>query len=535
MARIRWYLPPVLLSIQPLVVVIGANLGNVPLRPEVMLRSVLAAIGATLVILAALRLLQRDLAARAAWLSCFLFLFNLYGAIAEGVRLASLPIAAADALLAVPYVLTCGVIAAMMTRPWEVRPRDATPLTAAAVVFLLAGLAPAAAAERNADPSWRASADALIASALSHEPKARSVPPRDIYYIVLDSLGRADALQRNFQLDLAPAVAALKARGFYVADGARSNYSQTYLSLASTLNVDYLDAVARAVGPTTTDRAPLHYLIQENALMRLASRAGYRIVAIGSDYMATEQVPQADVCFCSVSGLDELESAAMALTPLAAVLAGRVAGVDFLEAHRRKVVDTFATLESYRRGPQPAFVFAHVLAPHPPFVLARDGSPLALPAKPYNLAEWRESGGPQPSGELQQGYISGYREQSLYVLDRVTAIVDAALRQPGPPPVIVVHGDHGPGLRVNTGGSNEASMRQRMEIFAAYHFPDGADGLYPTMTPVNGARLLASTYLGAELPPLPDRVMFSPGARPYEFVPVPAVASQDSISPVRIR
>ena len=51
-------------------------------------------------------------------------------------------------------------------------------------------------------------------------------------------------------------------------------------------------------------------------------------------------------------------------------------------------------------------------------------------------------------------------------------------------------------------------MRERMEIFAAYYFPDGGAGLYPAMTPVNGARLLANQYLGADLPLLPDRALF---------------------------
>ena len=55
------------------------------------------------------------------------------------------------------------------------------------------------------------------------------------------------------------------------------------------------------------------------------------------------------------------------------------------------------------------------------------------------------------------------------------------------------------------------------------------------MTPINGARLLARRYFGAELPQLPDRSWFSPGDRPYDFVQVPDAPPQDSISPVRIR
>ena len=52
--------------------------------------------------------------------------------------------------------------------------------------------------------------------------------------------------------------------------------------------------------------------------------------------------------------------------------------------------------------------------------------------------------------------------------------------------------------------------------------PDGNAGLYPTITPVNAARLLASRYLGADLPMLPDDSFFSTWNRPYDFLPTDA-------------
>jgi hypothetical protein len=351
--------------------------------------------------------------------------------------------------------------------------------------------------------------------------------PRDIYYLVLDALGRPDAVQRSFGLNLQPLVEALRARGFYVVERARSNYAQTYLSLASTLNLGYLDDVAGVVGSGSTNREPLHYLIQQNALMRLADQAGYRIVAFGSDYMATRNFEQADECVCEVSGLDEFEAAAIALTPFAAVPLGAAPGDTSFASHRRKIVGTLTAIEELRRGPEPTLVFAHILAAHTPFVLARDGSPLAPSGAMYTTAEGGEAARPR------QEYVSGYAEQSQYVLDRFIAIVDAALRQPGPPPAIVVHADHGPEL--STDLTPQTRMRERMEIFAAYYFPDGDPGLYPTMTPVNGARLLAHRYFGADLAPLPDRVLYSQWARPYDFTPAPDPPPQDSISPVRMR
>jgi hypothetical protein len=68
--------------------------------------------------------------------------------------------------------------------------------------------------------------------------------------------------------------------------------------------------------------------------------------------------------------------------------------------------------------------------------------------------------------------------------------------------------------------ADATNMGERMGIFAAYHFPDGPT-LYPTITPVNGARALASQYLGVDLSFLPDRSFFSAWMRPYDFIPVP--------------
>src|SRR5688572_17438118 len=100
MAPVRWYLPPLLLAVSPLAIVIGANFGTVPLRGIVVVRSLVFVAAATIVLVAALRLLQRDLAARAAWLAWFLLVFNLYGATARGFQILSLPVSVSDAWFA---------------------------------------------------------------------------------------------------------------------------------------------------------------------------------------------------------------------------------------------------------------------------------------------------------------------------------------------------------------------------------------------------------------------------------------------------
>lgn len=505
---VRWYLPAFLLSIYPLAIVFGANLGTVPVSGAVVGRSLTVAVGVTFLIIWTLRLLQRDLAARATWIAFFLILINLYGATVQALQLLRLPIWTSDPLFAVPYVVTSGALSAIFSRPWEARPRDPNLLTVVAILFLVVALAPGIAAGRSLDVAWRRHADGLIASTLSHGSHAASRAARDIYYIVLDGLGSANTLHRDYNVDLAASVADLKARGFYVVEDARSNYSQTFLSLASTLNMTYLDDLARSVGTTSTDRRPLAYLIQENALMRMASRSGYRVVVVGSDYMATDRFVHADVCMCSRDGLDEIELAAIDLTPLAALPFDR-SKRDPYDVHRQKVLDAFAALEASDRISGRRFVFAHVLAPHPPFVFARDGS-ARRPDRPFSFGDGDAFRG------TRQEYIAGYGEQAQFVIRRLIAVVDGLLGQPGPAPVIVVHGDHGPGPWSRP---DVTSVRERMDIFAAYYFPDEASAFYPTMTPLNGARLLASRYLGVELPLLSDRSFFSTWGRPYDFIP----------------
>ena len=50
------------------------------------------------------------------------------------------------------------------------------------------------------------------------------------------------------------------------------------------------------------------------------------------------------------------------------------------------------------------------------------------------------------------------------------------------------------------------------------HLPgEGADLLYPGITPVNTFRLILQEYFGVRLELIQDESYFSPGARPYDL------------------
>ena len=177
-------------------------------------------------------------------------------------------------------------------------------------------------------------------------------------------------LRELYDLDLQPFVNALEARGFTVPGPSQSNYAQTYLSMASSLNLSYLDDIAATIRESS-DRRALAYLIQQNALMTIAKRAGYEVIAIGSDYSATERLDVADQCLCEQYGLSETEVATLNLTPLRTLPLHRWT----YDAHRRKFDAAFNHLQDARIQTRPNLVFAHVLSPHPPFVSHPTGRP----------------------------------------------------------------------------------------------------------------------------------------------------------------
>ncbi|MCZ6529468.1 MAG: hypothetical protein O6949_03930 [Chloroflexi bacterium] len=106
-----------------------------------------------------------------------------------------------------------------------------------------------------------------------------------IYYIVVDGYARQDTLQAVYELDNEPFLQALEEWGFYVARGARSNYAQTSLALASALNVDYVEAL---MPEQERGREPLWDPIQDRVVRRQLEDLGYETAAFSTGLGGTE-------------------------------------------------------------------------------------------------------------------------------------------------------------------------------------------------------------------------------------------------------
>ena len=345
--------------------------------------------------------------------------------------------------------------------------------------------------------------------------RAGGMPARrpDVYFIILDGYGRNDVLQEKYGYDNSAFLQHLRGSGFYVAEKSASNYAQTHLSLASSLNMCYLDALGRAVGDEAVTRIPLLRLIAENRAAHLFREAGYRYVTLSTGYLDT-QLRRSDEYYPGSFPLSQFAMTLLDGTPLSALPRFQY------DLYRRRLNEAFDRLTQLARDPRPLFVVAHITVPHHPFVYAGDGSPVT-PSRRFTFAD--DVSYYRRDVITREEYARDYVEQLKFVNAQVTAALRSILAQSGASPVIMLQGDHGPSLDWNDPG--KVDTKERMAIFNACLFPGrGRAALYESVTPVNTLRIVVSEYLGCRLSLLPDRSYYSSWLRPYAFKEVANIA-----------
>ncbi len=109
----------------------------------------------------------------------------------------------------------------------------------------------------------------------------------DVYYIILDAYAHADTLNEVYHYDNGEFINFLSGRGFYVAAKSRSNYGMTFLSLASSLNLDYLNDLSSTVGLQSKDQTVPRAMITDNQVSQLFKSQGYQVIQFDSGWGPT--------------------------------------------------------------------------------------------------------------------------------------------------------------------------------------------------------------------------------------------------------
>jgi len=326
-------------------------------------------------------------------------------------------------------------------------------------------------------------------------------PRPDIFVIVLDGYPSTSVLADTFGYDNGAFDRALDDLGFDVAHGARSNYTSTWASLGSFLNMRYLDEIPGL------DAVPREPAPQHRALMTAIARsagvgvlrdAGYRIVTVPSPFESTS-LSSADVVHSPASPT-AFEHALIQDTVLAGALKA-VAPRLLTELHRAGIEEAFDLTREIARAPGagPVFSLTHVMSPHAPYVFAADGGLVEpLDCYPDSCTFWGGEWADLP------GQVRHLNEQ---VLEATRDLVEVR-----PEAVIILMSDHGsqPGNRPVAG---------RFQNLVAARTP-GIDGLVPRdLSLVNLLPVVLNGYLGTELPLYPHRSWISEADEPLTTTP----------------
>lgn len=339
--------------------------------------------------------------------------------------------------------------------------------------------------------------------------------PPDIYYIILDAYARQDVLQNRFGFDNSDFIDGLRARGFYIAQDSRSNYLTTKLSLSSSLNMDYLE---EPEGLRSERDEKFTMLIRENEVRKQLEEIGYSMVSTTSSYPFTELTDADYYLIPNMANIEALharglfndfesmlvhQSIAFALLDLNTLRNTSVSSFintrlqNAKEMRREIVLAGFEHLERIPDIPEPTFAFIHIISPHHPYLFGLNGEEV-------------EGGG--PTTLVEEKVIprteswEGYRDQMLYINDRVLEALDLVIERSESDPIIIIQADHGPRTKLVWRDPQEPFITDRSGILNAYYLPEVCgDQLYDSISPVNSFRVVFNCVFNESLPRLDDQ------------------------------
>lgn len=327
----------------------------------------------------------------------------------------------------------------------------------------------------------------------SPEPKTALATKPDIYLVFVDAYPGLRALSDLFDEPKLDLRADLEELGFQVPSSAWTSYPFTELALPAILEMSY---PVEPDGLSDASREDLFAIVSgDNNTTALLAANGYQHTMIESGWVGSSCGDRFDTCVSS-NWLDEVMfnvawNSIFTKTAVAkyghAFTANALSSMDSV----RKILK-----DDSRRRPQ--FVFAHVLAPHPPFFLD-ERCELAV-----DRTRAESSLNPMFATELSDGWFL-----------QQTECVDSFIRELGESTddddVVIVLGDHGTrrhSIPANGARPEDEAVLELMNVFLAVRL--GCELTDPILTS-DLMRQVFSCLATDSLEPVPERMFLSSG------------------------
>jgi hypothetical protein len=323
----------------------------------------------------------------------------------------------------------------------------------------------------------------------------------NVYYIIADGYLRRDQLIKHLEFDDFDLSKKLKTAGCEVFENAYANYPWTYLSLGSSLGMNYPVGDGENIDSSLFRSA----LTGDNAVAESFRNLSYKYL-----YMPTNQWSGADRCsrfvdLCLVRKAPKLDTQldsvwttvglVLRLMPVSYFVKINLVSSGYSPTMPTSIIDQWERV----RANAPFFLIAHSFPPHPPYVFKSDCS-----------FQDKISFDPQRDGSLLKGL---YLDNLICAGSHLKKFVKFVVSQ-DPTAIVIVQSDHGTKFTFELDDNwNDYMFDERYGILLAIRSPERCRKFMDSnMTPVNVLRYAFACVSNQKPEYLPNKhFVFAPG------------------------
>lgn len=323
----------------------------------------------------------------------------------------------------------------------------------------------------------------------------------DIYYLIIERFANFQTLKSRYQFE-SSLENFLEKETFYIAKNSRPNYPHTSLSLASSLNLSYLDYFSRYKQMLKGDETHLFNQIENSQLFSFLKENNYELFYLTDSWQGTEKNRNADTnfnyhypsaftkLFLETTIYDYIYKKYYYLT--------RSKHEPYKIQKKESEVFKLNKLKEITKKGNKKVVFAHLLITHEPYVLNKIGQPLTDEEIVNTPHETRYINHIQFGGEIVKKMIKAIKKNKR-------------------PYILIIQADEGPYTKelrrlvdrdkFKWSKASPDAIKTHMSILNAYYFPDEKyyKSLNASISPVNSFRVVLNSYFDQRFPMLEDR------------------------------
>ncbi|MBL7732771.1 MAG: sulfatase-like hydrolase/transferase [Chitinophagaceae bacterium] len=318
-------------------------------------------------------------------------------------------------------------------------------------------------------------------------------PTPDIYFILADEYPGNTELKDLFAYDNSPFIDSLTNRGFHHVAESYSNYNYTPFSMASLLNMEYLQL--EASNRSAADLTHAYEKIKNSKLLHFLQQHGYQLYNYsifdfeGQPGRRLEKfLPVSTRLITSQTFLSRAENSIFFNLVTRFRSKAALKKLTYAYQHNNEKIYQLTLDVAGKKTSNPKFIYTHLEMPHYPYYFDKNGK-----ERPFEkLVE-----GNQTDKEAFVSYLQ-------YCNEKFLALIDQIRKQSATPPVIILMGDHG--FRHFT---QPQEKKYYFNNLAAVYLPGGNYSGFPdTLTGINFIRAIVNKQFNQQLPPVKDSMIY---------------------------